>query len=126
MSPFIRVVVAFIATFTAGAVGFLLIDTGSLGWYASLVKPALTPPDSIFSIVWSALYILMALSLSIVWTIRPQTASTEGWVRFYFVQLLFNVAWILFFFKLHAVLIALIDILVLGFIILALIAAGGG
>jgi tryptophan-rich sensory protein len=122
MSPSTRVGIAFITTFAAGMAGYYLVDTSSSSWYASLVKPALTPPDITFAIAWSLLYILMALSLSIIWTIHPQTESTAGWIRFFFVQLLFNAAWTMFFFALHAVLIAFIDILILGFVILALIA----
>ena len=32
-------------------------------WYASLAKPAWTPPNFNFSIAWSALYFLMAVAL---------------------------------------------------------------
>ncbi|MCR4325866.1 MAG: tryptophan-rich sensory protein [Patescibacteria group bacterium] len=116
-----RTAVAFVATYTAGFIGYLLIDTQAGSWYSQLVKPSLTPPDAAFSLVWLILYALMAMALSIVWNHRPFEPHVEGWVRFYFVQLLFNAAWTLFFFSLHAVFIAFIAILFLAFIILSLI-----
>jgi tryptophan-rich sensory protein len=121
MSRLLKGVMAFVATYAAGLTGFFFVNTETSSWYASLVKPALTPPDIVFGVVWFALYALMACALAIIWTQKSQSAETEGWVRFYFVQLLFNAAWTMFFFGLHAVLIAFIDILILGFIVLALL-----
>ena len=95
---------------------------GVSSWYATLAKPALTPSDSVFLLVWLVLYALMATALAIIWTRDSEKHPTEGWVRFYFVQLLFNAAWTMFFFGLHAVFTAFIDILVLGFILLCLVA----
>ena len=122
----VRVVVAFIATYGAGLVGFFFIDASASSWYATLAKPTLTPSAAVFPVVWTILYALMAIALSIVWQKSPQTYTTEGWVRFYFVQLLFNAAWTIFFFGLHAILVAFFDILFLGFTVIALMVAAVG
>ncbi|MDP2648347.1 MAG: TspO/MBR family protein [Patescibacteria group bacterium] len=122
MKAMTRTAIAFIATYSAGFIGYLLIDTQPASWYSQLAKPALTPPDAAFSVVWLILYALMAVALAIVWNHRPFAPHVEGWVRFYFVQLLFNAAWTLFFFGLHAIFIAFIDILFLAFIIISLVA----
>ena len=121
MQPYVRVAVAILSTAAAGLIGYTFVDAGAISWYASLTKPALTPPMWVFGFVWTLLYIAMALALCIIW-LKPSTPSTQGWVRFYFLQLLFNAAWTLFFFKLHSVLVAFVDILFLGFIVLSLIA----
>lgn len=39
-------------------------------WYASLQKPAGTPPGWVFGPVWSVLYIMMAVAVWLVWN-RP-------------------------------------------------------
>ncbi len=119
MSSLVRVCLAVLATFGAGLVGYLFVDSNASSWYDSLVKPTLTPPDWLFAIVWIILYILMAAALAIMWTKHEQN---ETWIRFYFVQLLFNAAWTVFFFGFHSTLVALIDILILEYIVLALIA----
>ncbi len=123
MSPLIRVVVAILASFGAGVVGYLFVDSGVSSWYAGLVKPALTPTDFTFVIIWLILYGLMAAALAIVWTKKPRAEHTEGWVRFFFVQLLFNASYTMFFFGFHALLIAFIDLLFLAFIVLSLTAS---
>ena len=64
--------------------GFILVclGTGFLGsvftsssvstWYVSLNKPAFTPPGWVFAPVWTALYIMMAVS---GW--RPHSAPSS-------------------------------------------------
>ena len=123
MSPAIRVLIAIFASYGAGLFGYFFVDAQVSSWYASLTKPALTPSDSIFAIVWFILYGMMAAALAIVWTKRPPPEHTDGWVRFFFVQLLFNASYTMFFFGFHAVLIAFIDLLFLGFIVLSLTAS---
>jgi benzodiazapine receptor len=123
MSPSLRVLTAFLASYAAGLVGFLFVGSQLSSWYEALSKPPLTPSASVFVIVWILLYALMALALSIVWTKNPQDALCAGWARFFFVQLLFNAAWTIFFFGFHATLIAFFDILFLIFIIAALMAS---
>lgn len=123
MSPVIRVGMAFIASYGAGLVGYLFVDARVSSWYAGLAKPAFTPSAATFTIVWFILYSLMAAALAIVWTKDPPAAHTEGWVRFFFVQLLFNACFTMFFFGFHAILIAFTDVLFLGFIVLSLMAS---
>ena len=117
----IRTGVAFLASYGAGLVGFYFVDSQVSTWYAALVKPALMPPPEAFAVVWLILYGLMACALAIIWNIEPQTPRTEGWVRFFFIQLLFNAAWTMFFFGFHSVIFAFIDILLLAFTVSGLI-----
>jgi len=122
MSPSVRVIAALIVSYAAGFIGFLFIDSQVTTWYAGVVKPPFTPHPSVFIIVWIVLYAFMALALSVIWTKTPQDIQTGGWVRFFFVQLLFNAGWTFFFFGLHSTLIAFVDILFLAFIVVTLVA----
>jgi benzodiazapine receptor len=123
MSRLIRVSTVFIATFGAGLIGFLFVPADMSLWYGGLTKPPLTPSDMLFGIVWVVLYALMALAACIVW-LKKQNAETEAWLRFYFVQLLFNTAWMIFFFGFHAVPLAFTDGLVLMYIVFGLAVSG--
>ncbi len=40
------------------------------GWYVSLAKPNATPPDWLFPVAWSGLYVLLGLALAIVLNAR--------------------------------------------------------
>ncbi|WP_261618261.1 TspO/MBR family protein [Microbaculum marinisediminis] len=61
-------------------VGFLgsLATTPNIDpWYAGLAKPAWTPPPLVFPIVWTALYIMMAVAAWLVWR-APAFDCGEG------------------------------------------------
>ncbi|MCX6920500.1 MAG: tryptophan-rich sensory protein [Verrucomicrobia bacterium] len=73
------------------------------GWYAGLIKPPFNPPNWAFGPVWSTLYVLMAWAASEAWADRPAR-------RTFFIILLVNALWSLFFFGLHQPGLALIDI----------------
>ena len=49
-----------------------LVSAGSTmansDWYQSLVQPSFAPPGFLFGIVWTALYILIAISMLLVWS----------------------------------------------------------
>ena len=121
----LRVVTAFIASYGAGYFGYLFINPAVLAWYEALTKPAFAPTQSLYTVVWIIIYGAMATALAIVWTKDPRAPHTEGWVRFFFVQLLFNACFLMFFFGMHAVIIAFATVLFLGFMALSLAASAG-
>ncbi len=69
-------------------------------WYQRLDKPSFTPPNSVFPIVWSVLYCLMAVSGWRVWQQRnsPERAAA---LRLWVSQLVSNAEWTRLFFGEH-------------------------
>src|SRR5512145_1132579 len=61
-------------------------------WYASLQKPAWTPPGWIFGPVWTALYIMMAVAAWLVWK-RGGFGRQRTALSLFLLQLLFNGLW---------------------------------
>ena len=91
-------------------------------WYAGLVKPFWTPPPIAFPIVWTVLYVLMAITLWRLWdTATPSPARRQA-VGFFLVQLALNAIWSPVFFGWHGIRIALAVILLLLVSIVATIA----
>jgi tryptophan-rich sensory protein len=92
--------VAFVACFAAQAIGASIAHS-NMDWYATLQKPSFTPPAIVFPIVWTTLYVLMAIA---AWTFWRQAETAElrriG-VVWFGLQLLLNVAWTFAFFGLH-------------------------
>lgn len=87
-------------------------------WFAALVKPAIYPPPATFGIVWTVLYVAMALALAMVVTARG--ASGRGMAIWVFVvQLLLNLAWSPLFFGLHQLTAALYLLFVIDLAVLA-------
>lgn len=68
------------------------------GWYTTLHKSSLTPPNIAFPIVWTVLYTLMAISAWLIWRTAPNLTLAKSAYFFFFLQLGFNLFWSFFFF----------------------------
>lgn len=78
-------------------------------WYASLKRPSIAPPNWIFGVVWTILYVMIAVAGWLLW----ERARGSWAMRFWFVQLALNIAWSWLFFGLHRPDLALAEIVVL-------------
>jgi benzodiazapine receptor len=93
----------------AGALGSLFTVPSIPSWYASLKKPAWTPPTWLFGPVWTILFVMMALAAWLVW-LRAGSAGATAALTVFAVQLIFNVAWSWLFFARRNPGAALVDI----------------
>ena len=83
------------------------------GWYSTLAKPSWTPPPSIFPVVWTALYVMMAVALWRLWDRSAPSSARNRAIVLFLIQLVLNATWSPLFFGAHAVRVALIEIVVL-------------
>src|SRR4051812_42361312 len=81
-------------------------------WYEALAKPAWTPPNLAFPLVWTVLYTAMAVAAWRVWRTGGFSAARLP-LFLYLAQLGFNGAWSWLFFGLNWTRWALAEILVL-------------
>lgn len=86
-------------------------------WYSTLVKPALSPPNWIFFPVWTLLYVMMGVSLYLVWR-KGFGNKTKTAIYLFSAQLLLNFLWTFLFFGLKSMLLAFAGIIVLWIMIL--------
>jgi benzodiazapine receptor len=82
------------------------------GWYLTLNRPSIAPPNWVFAPVWSLLYLLMAIAAWQVWESGHSPARNLG-IALFLVQLGLNFAWSWIFFRQHAIGVALAEIVVL-------------
>jgi tryptophan-rich sensory protein len=68
-------------------------------WYNNLNKSILTPPNYIFSIVWSFLYFLIFVSFSIYIKQYRDDLDYKLGLLFFIIQLILNLSWSTIFFK---------------------------
>ena len=80
--------------------------------YKQAVKPALTPPDIVFPIVWTILYALMGIGAARVWLAEPSPERSRG-INLFVAQLIVNFFWSLIFFNTQAYGFALIWLIIL-------------
>lgn len=102
-----------------GFVSARLAVSGSANpWYAMLAKPALTPPDWVFPVVWGVVYILQGLALAMI--VNARGARLRGpAILLFALQLAVNLAWSPLFFGAHRVVGALGTIGVMIVLVLA-------
>ena len=91
-------------------------------WYAGLVKPFWTPPPIAFPIVWTLLYILMAVALWRLWDRGTPSRARRHAIVLFLVQLALNAIWSPVFFGWHGIRTALAIIALLFVSIVATIA----
>lgn len=96
MSGIVSLTISLVVAFATGFLGSLatapVIDT----WYATLVRPELSPPNWVFGPVWSILFVLMAVA---AWRVyRKQNTCASRALRIYGAQLVLNASWSFAFF----------------------------
>lgn len=107
-----KFIIALILVLGGGFLSGFFSDGGNDSWYLGLNKSEANPPAIVFPIVWSALYILMALSLTLFWCKKTDRSKKTGFI-FFFIGLGFNFIWTWLFFHLQNPLLALVDIILL-------------
>lgn len=117
------------ALFIVPGIMFLGFFAGRLGgsgsgnpWFIDLVKPSLYPPPATFGIVWTILYLVMGIALTLVITARG--APGRGYaISLFMFQLVLNLAWSPLFFGMHKIAAALALLVAIDLAVLATIIA---
>jgi tryptophan-rich sensory protein len=115
----IKFFICILASFAAGGIGSLFTFKVIPTWYAGLKKPPYTPPNWAFGPVWTTLYILMGISVFLVW--RNGLAIDGALLAFtlFWIQLVINALWSVIFFGMKSKGGGVITIIVLWLLILA-------
>jgi len=114
----VKLIASLVVCFLAAAIGSVFTMPAISSWYSTLAKPSFAPPNWLFGPAWTTLYILMAISLYIVWVeydgreFRRRDAIKPALMAFG-VQLALNAAWSFLFFGLRSPLLGMIGIIAL-------------
>ncbi len=100
------------------AVGGLsaLLTSSAMDTYDKVVRPPLSPPSTLFPIVWVILYLLMGISSYIIYT--DDCPTKESSLTVYAISLMANFLWPTLFFLAQAFWIAFICIIILDLLVL--------
>lgn len=103
-----------------GAITGIGTASGVDTWFKILDKPSFNPPNSVFAPVWTVLYVLMGISLYLIWK-SPEGKTRGNALTIFVIQLLLNFSWSFIFFYFRQTGWALAEIVVLWFCIIAML-----
>lgn len=114
-------IISLAISLSAGFFGSLFTAADPGGWYDLLIKPSFNPPDWLFGPVWTLLFILMGISLFLIWRKGIEKKEVQQGIKLFLLQLIFNILWSFFFFYLQNPRLAFLEIIALIIFIIALI-----
>ncbi len=118
-----RLLVCLVVCVCIGIIGSIFTRSEIPTWYAGLAKPSWTPPPVVFPIVWTTLYVMMAVALWRLWD-RIMPSDARRWaITFFVIQLALNAIWSPVFFGWHGIRAGLGIIILMAIFIAATIAS---
>ena len=123
MNKTLKLIIAIAIPLLIGSTSAFFTVTGVGSWYQTINKPSWNPPDYIFGPVWTTLYVMMGVSLFLVWNSGADASSKSKAVVLFAIQLVLNFFWSFIFFDQQLIGTAFAEIIVLWlFIILTIFA----
>lgn len=111
-SDITKLVIAILIPLALGAIAGRFTAQAVPEWYASLNRPSFNPPNWIFGPVWTILYILLGISLYMIWKQVPSKERNKAlWI--FSIQMFLNFIWSFVFFYFNQIGIALAVIIAL-------------
>lgn len=132
----LKLVISILICELAGVVGSFFTTPAIKTWYVFLNKPSFNPPNYVFAPAWTLLFLLMGISLYLVWSknwhieVGSETVKQKTWnpisrklfsgswreenaVAIFSLQLILNILWSVVFFGLKLPGLAFFEILML-------------
>ena len=118
MSKYKPYIISLSVTLAVGILGGVVTYLG-MDEFSTLTQPPLSPPGFLFPVVWTILYVIMAIGAARVY-IKGKRKLSDGLIV-YAVQLFFNFFWSVFFFGFGLYLFSFIWLVALWLLVLLMI-----
>lgn len=116
MKKILSYIIAATVCLAAGFISSLPQADSIANWYLYLDKSALTPPNVVFPIAWGILYLLMGISIAMIY--NTVTAQKKYLMTIFASQLFLNFMWSIIFFYMRSPGWALLNIIVLDILVI--------
>jgi translocator protein len=114
-------IIAVVSCLLVGLVSGFATQSSIETWYPTLIKPFFNPPNWLFAPVWIVLYVLLGLSVAIIWSrpgkSRNSKLQQKNAIMIFVVQMILNALWPFLFFGLCNPFLAFIEIILLWLLI---------
>ena len=111
-SNILKLIVSLLLPLGIGAFAGIFTMDAIPGWYETLNQPSFNPPNRVFGPVWTTLYMLMGISLFLIWKQNISKERNRA-ILVFSIQLLLNFCWSFLFFHYHQLGLALVEIVLL-------------
>jgi translocator protein len=98
----LKLIGAIVVCQAAGIIGAIFTTSAIPVWYAGLHKASFNPPGWVFGPVWTILYLMMGISLFLVWSAKGKEKYRKPAIMIFSAQLVLNTFWSVVFFGLHS------------------------
>ena len=113
-----KLIIAILICESTGILSGLIANTGMNPWFDALNKPSWNPPAFLFAPVWTLLYLLMGISLWLIWKSNTPAPQKINAIILFALQLFLNFWWSIIFFNFHSPAFALVNIILMLILIL--------
>ena len=107
-----KLIVSILLPLGLGAIAGVFTAQSVPECYETLDRPSFSPPNWIFGPVWTFLYILIGVSLFLIWKQEPSKQRKIA-ILIFMIQLLLNFGWSFIFFYFNMIGLAFIEIILL-------------
>jgi tryptophan-rich sensory protein len=114
-----KLIIAILGSEFAGILGSFFTTPSITGWYQTLNKPEIAPPNWVFGPVWTTLFALMGIAAFLIWKRGWNRRDVKIALGIFIGQLALNTLWSILFFGVHSPGSAFIEIIFLWLAILA-------
>jgi len=108
-----KLIISIVVCQGVGLLSAFLTSAEMNTWFDTLNKPSWNPPGYLFGPVWTFLYLLMGISVWLIWKSNISNRRKESAMTIFGVQLFFNFCWSIIFFRYHSPAWAFVDILLM-------------
>lgn len=116
MKKKLQILIPILICFFVGFIGSSFQADAISNWYPYLNKPDLTPPNIVFPIAWSILYVLMGVSIGLI--INSNSRKKKYFIKIFLLQLFLNFTWSISFFYFQSPIAGLVNIVLLEIVII--------
>lgn len=117
----VKLIASVLIAQSAGLIGSLFTTPNINTWYRMLTKPWFSPPNWVFAPVWTSLFVMMSISLFLIWQREIKSPDKKECLKLFSFQLILNVLWSVIFFGLRSPQWSFVEIILLWLAILACI-----
>jgi tryptophan-rich sensory protein len=119
-SQLLKLLVSLLLPLGVGYISGMFTAEAVSEWYLTLNRPSFNPPNWVFAPVWTSIYILMGISLFMIWK-QSASKGRNLAILVFLVQLTLNFCWSFIFFYFNMIGLALIEIIFLWISILIML-----